>query len=651
MEGQISLRKAFNDKRDEIVARYHAKYPIMHNEPAEEYELFCVCHKVIESSDQLLECCNGGECLARLFHPRCMGLATLPKIKHGVGKSLSLFYIRALIDTLQGWYCPRCQVEGIGKLRPAARVQETNRIEDLQNGDTLWASPISTPGAMAASTPGQTAPFSLSPAPAQIRFTTPSVSHLLPSSLSVLALRVSRPRQPSLSGSEMMMSPAPAPAPATPRLPTNTPAMLMMPASSLVSTNANKRLSFTAPLLSPRTVTDRANMALSSNNRPLSAELNKAFNEHTGVIADYNMGNVETAKDEVQLQQQAVGGLGTGRADEAAKQKAARKAARKATRARARASAPKKFAYRDDGGLDAPTAADEAQLSIEESTSVFETPGSGEDSPSEKRMFNSATGAWKKEEDDVLIEVIRELTNGGLFGEKVWRKAGPIFRKRCSTRPINGIKMRWCRVLRAQSGIDERRRKSDKLLTSVQTSTAKGAKGVGRGKSTQYGKAARAKLEEEKLLRGEADKKEDGSDAKIMALEQQMAAMNQQMLDIVKERDGTESRLVADPDEPRTAMKFVAFDPAVLAKKSSIRASTTPAPESETLSSSAPRRRSASSGGRRSAAAAASPSVVASASASATSPLSRREAAVAATLAEMANFAAASRAAPGTDAE
>jgi PHD-finger len=76
--------------------------------------------------------------------------------------------------------------------------------------------------------------------------------------------------------------------------------------------------------------------------------------------------------------------------------------------------------------------------------------------------------SWTAEEEQHLTEVVKECSDAGLAGEALWAAAHPKLVARGVNRPMGGMKMRWCRGLRDQTKIDERRKKNKKLLTAVQ---------------------------------------------------------------------------------------------------------------------------------------------------------------------------------------
>lgn len=77
--------------------------------------------------------------------------------------------------------------------------------------------------------------------------------------------------------------------------------------------------------------------------------------------------------------------------------------------------------------------------------------------------------SWSVEEEQHLIEVVNECVALGLSGEPMWRVAHPKLVARGVNRPMGGMKMRWCRGLRDETKIDERRKKNDtKMLTALQ---------------------------------------------------------------------------------------------------------------------------------------------------------------------------------------
>lgn len=77
--------------------------------------------------------------------------------------------------------------------------------------------------------------------------------------------------------------------------------------------------------------------------------------------------------------------------------------------------------------------------------------------------------SWTDEEEQHLKEVIEECVAEGLAGEPLWKAAHPKLVARGVNRPVGGMKMRWCRGLRQQTKIDERRKKNEnKLITALQ---------------------------------------------------------------------------------------------------------------------------------------------------------------------------------------
>ena len=77
--------------------------------------------------------------------------------------------------------------------------------------------------------------------------------------------------------------------------------------------------------------------------------------------------------------------------------------------------------------------------------------------------------SWTDKEEQHLKEVIEECVAEGLAGEPLWRAAHPKLLARGVDRPVGGMKMRWCRGLRQQTKIDERRKKNEnKLITALQ---------------------------------------------------------------------------------------------------------------------------------------------------------------------------------------
>jgi hypothetical protein len=77
--------------------------------------------------------------------------------------------------------------------------------------------------------------------------------------------------------------------------------------------------------------------------------------------------------------------------------------------------------------------------------------------------------SWTEAEEKHLKEVVEECVAQGLSGEPLWRAAHPKLVKRGVNRPMGGMKMRWCRGLREETKIDERRKKNDrKMVTALQ---------------------------------------------------------------------------------------------------------------------------------------------------------------------------------------
>ena len=76
--------------------------------------------------------------------------------------------------------------------------------------------------------------------------------------------------------------------------------------------------------------------------------------------------------------------------------------------------------------------------------------------------------SWTAEEEQHLTEVVKECDDAGLAGEALWIAAHPKLMARGVNRPVGGMKMRWCRGLRDQTKIDERRKKNKNLLTAIQ---------------------------------------------------------------------------------------------------------------------------------------------------------------------------------------
>ncbi|RMD40207.1 hypothetical protein DV735_g4924, partial [Chaetothyriales sp. CBS 134920] len=95
--------------------------------------------------------------------------------------------------------------------------------------------------------------------------------------------------------------------------------------------------------------------------------------------------------------------------------------------------------------------------------------------------------SWTAAEEQHLKDVVKECADAGLSGEALWVAAHPKLVARGVNRPIGGMKMRWCRGLRDQTKIDERRKPNNKLLTALQkpksgrpfTSLAKKARAQG----------------------------------------------------------------------------------------------------------------------------------------------------------------------------
>ena len=77
--------------------------------------------------------------------------------------------------------------------------------------------------------------------------------------------------------------------------------------------------------------------------------------------------------------------------------------------------------------------------------------------------------SWTDAEERHLKEVVEECVAEGLAGEPLWKAAHPKLLARGVNRPVGGMKMRWCRGLRQQTKIDERRKKNEnKLITALQ---------------------------------------------------------------------------------------------------------------------------------------------------------------------------------------
>lgn len=77
--------------------------------------------------------------------------------------------------------------------------------------------------------------------------------------------------------------------------------------------------------------------------------------------------------------------------------------------------------------------------------------------------------SWTAEEEQHLKEVVEECVSEGLSGEPLWRAAHPRLVARGVNRALGGMKMRWCRGLREETQIDERRKKNNnKMLTALQ---------------------------------------------------------------------------------------------------------------------------------------------------------------------------------------
>jgi hypothetical protein len=77
--------------------------------------------------------------------------------------------------------------------------------------------------------------------------------------------------------------------------------------------------------------------------------------------------------------------------------------------------------------------------------------------------------SWTAEEEKQLKEVVGECVAEGLSGEPLWRAAHPRLLARGVNRAMGGMKMRWCRGLREETQIDERRKKnSNKMISALQ---------------------------------------------------------------------------------------------------------------------------------------------------------------------------------------
>ncbi|RMZ88521.1 hypothetical protein DV736_g4248, partial [Chaetothyriales sp. CBS 134916] len=76
--------------------------------------------------------------------------------------------------------------------------------------------------------------------------------------------------------------------------------------------------------------------------------------------------------------------------------------------------------------------------------------------------------SWTAVEEQHLKNVVKECADAGLSGEALWTAAHPKLVARGVNRPVGGMKMRWCRGLRDQTKIDERRKPNNKLLTAIQ---------------------------------------------------------------------------------------------------------------------------------------------------------------------------------------
>ena len=77
--------------------------------------------------------------------------------------------------------------------------------------------------------------------------------------------------------------------------------------------------------------------------------------------------------------------------------------------------------------------------------------------------------SWSEDEEQALIDVVQECVEQGLSGEPLWQAAHPMLVARGVNRPIGGMKMRWCRGLRQETRIDERRKKNQrKMITALQ---------------------------------------------------------------------------------------------------------------------------------------------------------------------------------------
>jgi hypothetical protein len=75
--------------------------------------------------------------------------------------------------------------------------------------------------------------------------------------------------------------------------------------------------------------------------------------------------------------------------------------------------------------------------------------------------------SWTKEEDDKLVEIVKEVDAMGLVGTPLWDEVSIRMKAAGMSRVVGGARNRWMRGLREATQIDERRKKNALKLTTA----------------------------------------------------------------------------------------------------------------------------------------------------------------------------------------
>ena len=93
-----------------------------------------------------------------------------------------------------------------------------------------------------------------------------------------------------------------------------------------------------------------------------------------------------------------------------------------------------------------------------------------------KSVSNSHGKSWTIAEEQALVEVMNVVVNHRrLLGEEAWAAAEKLMHARGIHRKVGGMRMVWCRGLREQAKIDERRRRPTQLFPSISNAGKKAA--------------------------------------------------------------------------------------------------------------------------------------------------------------------------------